>query len=417
SGGVRHGPRGGSSTGSRAPVGSGQGGIPEEDATDTADPMPASSSPMERVRGGGSSVGRSPERKGRWRGTTGGEDDVGKGGGGGGGGGLLRMSCDRCSLKKVKCSGDMDTCSRCLKDNVECHYTCKKQTGPKKGMRHNQQQRQQEVQQEGGYGSSFNQQGSRPVSAPPGNRGMGQGQGRGQGSPQRSPARGGVEQGRGPPMGGYPVSNEEVPSNASSGLCFRMPSHPTFSEPPSARHPRSTPQQWNGAGGSSGTNHRGLDQSMGEHPPQHLQEQQGWWQHERQQEPFHRHASGSHAGGVGADAGGDTSSSLPSESHHVWRGGHDDRTVSRHQESHSEWRGVADDEELVQVRRRRVARMERGRVQEEEGDGNQRPVPYPSSNRNRKVGEVGEVGEHESHMDEETEEEGRGEDDMRAGGG
>ncbi|CAM9822321.1 unnamed protein product [Ectocarpus fasciculatus] len=43
----------------------------------------------------------------------------------------LRTSCDRCTMRKIKCDGREGTCQRCEKDNQFCHYSLKSKSGPK----------------------------------------------------------------------------------------------------------------------------------------------------------------------------------------------------------------------------------------------------------------------------------------------
>ncbi|EFZ03901.1 Zn(2)-C6 fungal-type DNA-binding domain protein [Metarhizium robertsii ARSEF 23] len=44
----------------------------------------------------------------------------------------LRSACDACHAAKVRCSGEA-TCSRCLRDNVPCHYSYRAHQGKPKG--------------------------------------------------------------------------------------------------------------------------------------------------------------------------------------------------------------------------------------------------------------------------------------------
>ncbi|KAL4877200.1 hypothetical protein BJY04DRAFT_131926 [Aspergillus karnatakaensis] len=46
-------------------------------------------------------------------------------------------ACDECRKRKLKCSGEISGCSRCIKQSLVCHYSVQKQMGrpPKKRMR------------------------------------------------------------------------------------------------------------------------------------------------------------------------------------------------------------------------------------------------------------------------------------------
>ncbi|KAL3480125.1 hypothetical protein BJX99DRAFT_221308 [Aspergillus californicus] len=46
-------------------------------------------------------------------------------------------ACDECRKRKLKCSGDISGCGRCIKQSLVCHYSVQKQMGrpPKKRMR------------------------------------------------------------------------------------------------------------------------------------------------------------------------------------------------------------------------------------------------------------------------------------------
>ncbi|KAL9109451.1 MAG: hypothetical protein Q9227_005959 [Pyrenula ochraceoflavens] len=47
-----------------------------------------------------------------------------------------RAACDECRQRKLKCSGEPDGCSRCLKQGIPCHYSTQKQMGrPRKRQR------------------------------------------------------------------------------------------------------------------------------------------------------------------------------------------------------------------------------------------------------------------------------------------
>ncbi|CAN0205226.1 unnamed protein product [Ectocarpus sp. 6 AP-2014] len=43
----------------------------------------------------------------------------------------LRTSCDRCTMRKIKCDGREGKCQRCDRDNQFCHYSLKSKSGPK----------------------------------------------------------------------------------------------------------------------------------------------------------------------------------------------------------------------------------------------------------------------------------------------
>ncbi|KAJ5414826.1 hypothetical protein N7509_000160 [Penicillium cosmopolitanum] len=48
----------------------------------------------------------------------------------------LHAACDECRKRKLKCSGDLSGCTRCLKQSIICHYSVQKQMGrPKKRAR------------------------------------------------------------------------------------------------------------------------------------------------------------------------------------------------------------------------------------------------------------------------------------------
>ncbi|KAI7081815.1 hypothetical protein KC356_g8852 [Hortaea werneckii] len=48
----------------------------------------------------------------------------------------LRAACDECRLKKLKCTGEQPTCSRCIREGIQCIYSPQKQMGrPKKRQR------------------------------------------------------------------------------------------------------------------------------------------------------------------------------------------------------------------------------------------------------------------------------------------
>ncbi|KAJ5568795.1 hypothetical protein N7450_011281 [Penicillium hetheringtonii] len=48
----------------------------------------------------------------------------------------LHAACDECRKRKLKCSGDLSGCTRCLKQSIPCHYSVQKQMGrPKKRAR------------------------------------------------------------------------------------------------------------------------------------------------------------------------------------------------------------------------------------------------------------------------------------------
>ncbi|KAL6236413.1 hypothetical protein BDW75DRAFT_206724 [Aspergillus navahoensis] len=46
-------------------------------------------------------------------------------------------ACDECRKRKLKCSGELSGCSRCIKQSLSCHYSVQKQMGrpPKKRLR------------------------------------------------------------------------------------------------------------------------------------------------------------------------------------------------------------------------------------------------------------------------------------------
>ncbi|KAL4914209.1 hypothetical protein BDW62DRAFT_190871 [Aspergillus aurantiobrunneus] len=46
-------------------------------------------------------------------------------------------ACDECRKRKLKCSGELSGCSRCIKQSLRCHYSVQKQMGrpPKKRLR------------------------------------------------------------------------------------------------------------------------------------------------------------------------------------------------------------------------------------------------------------------------------------------
>ncbi|CAM9738881.1 unnamed protein product, partial [Phaeothamnion confervicola] len=45
---------------------------------------------------------------------------------------ILRSSCDSCTKKKIKCDGEMPECAQCLRRKIECVYSKKRKSGPKR---------------------------------------------------------------------------------------------------------------------------------------------------------------------------------------------------------------------------------------------------------------------------------------------